>query len=103
MLSDPFQSIVKVTHETALPTAEEKRKKSNIASCYLKEFDATFVPELIKHVSEDTNLWQPTFDADSVISGIRRHVYSNITEAFEGRDPLAAPVRRCQYTRIFHD
>ena len=58
-----------------------------------------FVPALIKRVSEDTNPWQPTFDADSAIAKIRRQVYPNVTETFKGKDPLAAPVRRCQ-TRL---
>ncbi|KAF9790426.1 hypothetical protein BJ322DRAFT_1104082 [Thelephora terrestris] len=57
------KSIVKVTHEKApLPTAEEKRKKSNVAGCYLKDFNTKFVPELVKCVSDDANPWQPTFD-----------------------------------------
>ena len=89
----PLQSIVKVSHENAPPsTAEEKRKKSNIASCYLKDFNTKFVPELIKCVSSDVNPWQPTFDADSVIETIRHQVYPDVTETFEGKDPLLAPV-----------
>ena len=80
--------------------AGEKRKKSNIASHYLKEFDARFIPELIKCFSEDRNPWQPTFDTDLVIAKIRHNVYPSITENFEGKDPLIAPVRLFQYTSI---
>lgn len=87
------QSVVKVTHESKPSTAEEKRKKSSIAHCYLADFDAKFVPELIKHVSEDTNPWHPMFDPDVAIAKIRRRIYPNITETFQGKDPLAAPVR----------
>jgi len=84
---------VKVTHERApLPRAEEKRKKSNIATCYLKDFDTKFVPELIRLISQDRNPWQPTFNAELAIEGIRGRVYPNITETFNGRDPLSAPV-----------
>ena len=86
---------MKVTHENApLPKAEEKRKKSSIASCYLKDFNAKFVPELIRCISDDTNPWQPTFDTDSVIQKIRQQVYPNITETFVGKDPLLAPVSK---------
>ena len=93
-LSDLFQSMVKVTHENVPPsTAEEKRKKSSVASCYLKDFNVKFVSELIRHVSDDANPWQPTFDTNSVIEKIRRQVYPNVTETFEGKDPLLAPVR----------
>jgi hypothetical protein len=84
---------VKVTHENAPPPkAEEKRKKSNVAGCYLKDFNMKFVPELIKRVSDNANPWQPTFDTDSVIEKIRHQVYPNVTEEFEGKDPLFAPV-----------
>lgn len=84
---------MKVTHETKPSTAGEKRKKGNIARCYLPDFDTKFVPELIKHVSEGTNPWHPTFNTEVVIAKIRRKIYPNITETFEGKDPLAAPVR----------
>jgi len=63
-----------------------------IASCYLKEFNTLFVLELIKHVSEDTDPWQPTFGAVIVITKIRRQVYPNVTETFKGKDLLAALV-----------
>jgi hypothetical protein len=95
---------VKVTHEnTPLPTAEEKRKKSSIPSYYLKDFNTKFVPELIKRVSDDPNPWQPTFDADSMIKKIRQQVYPNVTEEFENKDPLFAPVRYSFSTSDFHD
>lgn len=96
--SDIFQSVVKVTHESAPSTAEEKRKKSNIARCYLMDFDTKFAPELIKHVSEDLNPWQPTFNTDVIIAKIRHRIYPNVTETFEGKDPLTAPVRQCRCT-----
>ena len=86
--------MVKVTHDRAPPPkAEEKRKKSNIATCYLNDFDTKFVPELIRLVSQDRNPWQPTFNADLAIEEIRHRVYPNIVETFKGRDPLSAPVR----------
>jgi len=59
----------------------------------LKEFDIRFALELIKCVSEDMNPWQPTFNADLTIAKIRRRIYPNITETFEDKDPLVAPVR----------
>jgi len=89
-----FQSVVKVTHENAPPPrADERRKRSNIPNHYLKDFDKKFVPELIKRVSDDLNPWQPTFDANSTIEEIRQQVYPNVTEGFENKDPLFAPVR----------
>ena len=80
-----------------------KNEKSSIASCYLKGFDAAFVLELISHISEDTNPWQPAFNADVVIAKIWRHVYPDITENFQGKDPLAALVRQYQHGSVFHD
>ena len=98
-----FQATIKITRENTPSTAEEKRKKSSIPGHYLDGFDTRFVPELIKRVSEDTNPWQPTFDTDLVIAKIRNSVYPHIKETWEGKHPLAAPVRRHQHMPIFYD